>query len=134
MPVWKGVDKVGEEHIKVMGSYAELKEFSGIELEDYHRPWVDEIEFDVDGVHYKRIDKVMDCWFESGSMPFAQYHYPFENAEKFEQNFPGDFIVEYVPQVRAWFYYMQAVNVGLFGTAAFKNALVHGTLAGNDGR
>ena len=134
MPVWKGTDKAGKEVIKVVGSYAELKELSGVELEDYHRPWVDDIEFDLDGVHYTRIEKVMDCWFESGSMPFAQFHYPFENVEKFEQNFPGDFIVEYVPQVRAWFYYMQAVSVGLFDTAAFKNALVHGTLAGNDGR
>ena len=67
-------------------------------------------------------------------MPFAQFHYPFENKEKFEQNFPGDFIVEYVPQVRAWFYYLSAVNTGLFGHVPFKTALVHGTLAGNDGR
>ncbi|MCA9329055.1 isoleucine--tRNA ligase [Candidatus Saccharibacteria bacterium] len=134
MPVWKGKDDQGKERIRVVGSYAELKELSGVELEDYHRPWVDDIEFDIDGVHYTRIDKVLDCWFESGSMPFAQFHYPFENKEKFEANFPGDFIVEYVPQVRAWFYYMNAVNVGLFGRSAFKTALVHGTLAGNDGR
>lgn len=134
MPVWKGVDKDGKEHIKVIGSYAELKELSGVELEDYHRPWVDDIEFDLDGVHYTRIDKVIDCWFESGSMPFAQFHYPFENKEKFEQNFPGDFIVEYVGQVRAWFYYVHAVNVGLFGRNAFKNVITTGTLAGNDGR
>ena len=134
MPVWKGVDEDGKEHIKVVGSYAELKELSGVELEDYHRPWVDDIEFDLDGVHYKRIDKVIDCWFESGSMPFAQFHYPFENKEKFEQNFPGDFIVEYVGQVRAWFYYVHAVNVGLFGQNAFKNVITTGTLAGNDGR
>jgi isoleucyl-tRNA synthetase len=134
MPVWKGVDKNGKEHIKVVGSYAELKELSGVELEDYHRPWVDDIEFEQGGVHYKRIDKVIDCWFESGSMPFAQFHYPFENKEKFEQNFPGDFIVEYVGQVRAWFYYMHAVNVGLFGRNAFKNVITTGTLAGNDGR
>lgn len=134
MPVWKGTDKDGKEHIKVIGSYAELKELSGVELEDYHRPWVDDIEFDLDGVHYKRIDKVLDCWFESGSMPFAQFHYPFENKEKFENNFPGDFIVEYVSQVRAWFYYVHAVNVGLFGHNAFKNVVVTGTLAGNDGR
>src|SRR6185437_9779427 len=106
----------------------------GVELEDYHRPWVDDVEFDLDGVHYTRIDKVLDCWFESGSMPFAQFHYPFENTEKFEQNFPGDFIVEYVPQVRAWFYYLSAVNVGLYDRVPFKNALVHGTLMGNDGR
>jgi isoleucyl-tRNA synthetase len=134
MPVWKGVDGDGKERIKVVGSYAELKELSGVELEDYHRPWVDDIEFDLDGVHYTRIEKVMDCWFESGSMPFAQFHYPFENKEKFEANFPGDFIVEYVGQVRAWFYYMHAVNVGLFGHNAFKNVIVTGNVAGNDGR
>jgi len=134
MPVWKGTDADGNEHVKVVGSYAELKELSGVELDDYHRPWVDEIEFDLDGVHYTRIDKVLDCWFESGSMPFAQFHYPFENKEKFEANFPGDFIVEYVSQVRAWFYYVHAVNVGLFGHNAFKNVVVTGTLAGNDGR
>lgn len=134
MPVWKGIDADGNEQIKVVGSYAELKELSGVELEDYHRPWVDDIEFDLDGVHYTRIDKVLDCWFESGSMPFAQFHYPFENVEKFEQNFPGDFIVEYVGQVRAWFYYMHAVNVGLFGHNAFKNVIVTGNIQGNDGR
>ncbi len=276
MPVWKG-DKGS---VKVVGSYAELKELSGVELEDYHRPWVDEIEFDlpvkkrfksvimgcedidedlrkldvefttqdgefgteylafipedraeefeqliiermqpdffndriVDGEgvfvfkrkngeieryvwsetkrddeqrigdliaemtgsfngsirklwedtefygkdimlkteeveHFKRIDKVLDCWFESGSMPFAQLHYPFENKEKFERNYPADFIVEYVGQVRAWFYYVHVVNtalaeVGGFGKAAqekaeknaFKNVITTGTLAGNDGR
>lgn len=134
MPVWKGEDKDGNEKIHVVGSYAELKELSGIELKDYHRPWVDDVEFDIDGVHYKRIDKVMDCWFESGSMPFAQFHYPFENKDKFEANFPGDFIVEYVGQVRAWFYYMHAVNVGLFGHNAFKNVIVTGNISGNDGR
>ncbi len=134
MPVWKGTDKQGKEHVKVVGSYGELKELSGVELPDYHRPWIDDITFTIDGITYKRIEKVLDCWFESGSMPFAQFHYPFENVQKFEQNFPGDFIVEYVPQVRAWFYYMSAVNVGLFGKVPFKTALVHGTLAGNDGR
>lgn len=143
MPVWKG-DKGT---VKVVGSYAELKELSGVELEDYHRPWVDEIEFDIDGEHFKRIEKVLDCWFESGSMPFAQLHYPFENKEKFERNYPADFIVEYVGQVRAWFYYVHCVNtalaeVGAFGKAAqereeknaFKNVITTGTLAGNDGR
>lgn len=134
MPVWKAKDDKGQEHIKVVGSYAELKDLSGKELDDYHRPWVDDITFEIDGLTYTRIDKVLDCWFESGSMPFAQFHYPFENVKKFEQNFPGDFIVEYVPQVRAWFYYMNAVSIGLFGKTAFKTALVHGTIAGNDGR
>ena len=142
MPVWKG-DKGS---IKVVGSYAELKELSGVELEDYHRPWVDEIEFDVDGEHFTRIEKVLDCWFESGSMPFAELHYPFENKEKFERNYPADFIVEYVGQVRAWFYYVHAVNttlaeIGAFGEKAkngpknaYKNVITTGTLAGNDGR
>ena len=134
MPVWKGKDAAGKEHVRVVGSYAELKELSGKELEDYHRPWIDDVVFTIDGINFKRIDKVLDCWFESGSMPFAQFHYPFENKEKFEANFPGDFIVEYVGQVRAWFYYLQAVGVGLFGKAVFKTALVHGTIAGNDGR
>ena len=126
MPVWKSEDG---KHIKVVGSYAELKELSGIELEDYHRPWVDDITFEIDGVKYTRIDKVIDCWFESGSMPFAQFHYPFENKEKFEQNFPGNFISEYIGQVRAWFYYLHAVNVGLFGKNAFNNCIVTGNVA-----
>lgn len=130
MPVWKG-DKGT---IKVVGSYDELYELSGKRLEDYHRPWIDEIEFDIDGEHFKRVDKVLDCWFESGSMPFAQLHYPFENKEKFEKNYPADFIVEYVGQVRAWFYYVHAVNTALFGDKAYKNVITTGTLAGNDGR
>ncbi len=130
MPVWKG-DKGT---VKVVGSYAELKELSGVELEDYHRPWVDDITFEIDGEKFTRIDKVLDGWFESGSMPFAQLHYPFENKEKFEANYPADFIVEYVGQVRAWFYYVHAVNTTLFGEYAFKNVITTGTLAGNDGR
>ena len=142
MPVWKG-DKGS---VKVVGSYDELYELSGVRLEDYHRPWVDSVEFDIDGEHFKRVDKVLDCWFESGSMPFAQLHYPFENREKFEKNYPADFIVEYVGQVRAWFYYVHTVNTalaecGAFGKAAktgaknaYKNVITTGTLAGNDGR
>ena len=140
MPVWKSASG----KVKVVGSYAELKELSGVELEDYHRPWVDEITFEIDGEKYTRIDKVLDCWFESGSMPFAQLHYPFDNKEKFEQNYPADFIVEYVGQVRAWFYYVHAVNtalaeIGAFGDNlqhknAFKNVITTGVVAGNDGR
>lgn len=134
MPVWKGTDKDGKELIKVVGSYAELKELSGVELDDYHRPWIDDVTFEIDGVKYTRIDKVLDCWFESGSMPFAQFHYPFENVDKFEQSFPGDYIAEYVGQVRAWFYYLHAVSTGLFGQNSFKNVIVTGNLAGDDGR
>mgnify|MGYP000992659982 CR=1 FL=1 len=141
MPVWKG----DRGTVKVVGSYAELKELSGVELDDYHRPWVDDITFEIDGETFTRIDKVLDCWFESGSMPFAQLHYPFENQAKFEQNYPADFIVEYIGQVRAWFYYVHAVNVALaeidaFGEAgaqhknAYSNVITTGVVAGNDGR
>ena len=141
MPVWKG----DRGTVKVVGSYAELKELSGVELDDYHRPWVDDITFEIDGETFTRIDKVLDCWFESGSMPFAQLHYPFENQIKFEQNYPADFIVEYIGQVRAWFYYVHAVNaalaeIGAFGEAgaqhknAYSNVITTGVVAGNDGR
>ena len=141
MPVWKG----DRGTVKVVGSYAELKELSGVELDDYHRPWVDDITFTIDGETFTRIDKVLDCWFESGSMPFAQLHYPFENRQTFEQNYPADFIVEYVGQVRAWFYYVHAVNaalaeIGAFGEAgaqhknAYSNVITTGVVAGNDGR
>ncbi len=132
-PVWEGEDANGNTQKIVVGSYAELTELSGKTLDDYHRPWVDDITFKKEGVQYKRIDKVLDCWFESGSMPFAQFHYPFENKEEFEKNFPGDFIVEYVGQVRAWFYYMHTVNVALFGTNSFKNVIVTGNVMGDDG-
>ena len=134
MPVWKGKDKNGNEKIKVIGSYKELEELSGVTLEDYHRPWVDDIKFEIDGIKYSRIDKVLDCWFESGSMPFAMFHYPFENTDKFEDNFPGDFIAEYIAQVRAWFYYLHAISVGLFNSRSFNNVIVTGTISGNDGR
>ncbi|HEX8390156.1 MAG TPA: isoleucine--tRNA ligase, partial [Candidatus Saccharimonadales bacterium] len=130
MPVWK--TKSGK--VKVVGGYAELKELSGVELDDYHRPWIDNVTFEIDGETYTRIDKVMDSWFEAGSMPFAQFHYPFKNKQKFEANFPGDFIVEYMGQVRAWFYYMHAMSVALFGENSFKNVIVTGNVAGNDGR
>ena len=141
MPVWKG----DRGTVKVVGSYAELKELSGVELDDYHRPWVDDITFTIDGETFTRIDKVLDCWFESGSMPFAQLHYPFENQAQFEQNYPADFIVEYIGQVRAWFYYVHVVNtalaeIGAFGEAgeqhknAYSNVITTGVVAGNDGR
>ena len=134
LPVWKGKDANGEIKLKVVGSYEELEKLSGRTLNDYHRPWVDDITFKLDGITYERIPEVIDCWFESGSMPFAQFHYPFENVQHFEERFPADFIVEYVPQVRAWFYVLHAVSVGLFGKSAYKNVMVHGTVAGNDGR
>ena len=139
MPVWKG-DKGS---IRVVGSYEELKKLSGAELEDYHRPWVDDVTFEIDGERFTRIDKVLDGWFESASMPFAQLHYPFENKQKFEQNYPADFIVEYIGQIRAWFYYVHVLNTalaeaGAYGEVvqknAFKNVITTGVVAGNDGR
>ena len=139
MPVWKG-DKGS---IRVVGSYEELKKLSGAELEDYHRPWVDDVTFEIDGERFTRIDKVLDGWFESASMPFAQLHYPFENKQKFEQNYPADFIVEYIGQIRAWFYYVHVLNTALAETGAygeivqknaFKNVITTGVVAGNDGR
>lgn len=134
MPVWEGKDADGNKHQIVVGSYDELYELSGQRLDDYHRPWVDGITFEKDGVQYKRVEKVLDGWFESGSMPFAQFHYPFENKEKFEASFPGDFVVEYIGQVRAWFYYMHTVSVGLFGESPFRHVVTTGVVAGNDGR
>ena len=158
MPVWKG-DQGG---VIVVGSYDELEKLSGVRLEDYHRPWVDQVKIYADkldektrqayGMHpgevFTRIDKVLDCWFESGSMPFAQLHYPFENKDKFEKNYPADFIVEYIGQVRAWFYYVHVVNttlasIGAFGPErakaeahmnAYLNVITTGVVAGNDGR
>ncbi len=120
------------------GTYEEL-DFSPIphnknfEL-DFHRPYIDEITFACacGGVMH-RIPEVIDCWFESGSMPFAQNHYPFENKEKFEKNFPGDFISEYIAQTRTWFYYMHVVSTILFGKAAFKHVLTTGTVLAEDG-
>jgi isoleucyl-tRNA synthetase len=134
LPVWRGQKEDGTVIEKVIGSYEELKDLTGVELEDYHLPYIDKITFEIDGVEMHRVEKVMDCWFESGSMPFAQFHYPFENKKKFEDNFPGDFIVEYVGQVRAWFYYLHAISIGIFGQEAFENVIVTGTIAGNDGR
>lgn len=135
IPVWKCENK-NCKNIKVFGSYSELEETSGISLADYHRPKVDEIVFRCDdcGGQMKRIPQVFDSWIESGSMPFAQFHYPFENKETFEKSFPTDFIAEYIAQTRAWFYVLHVLAVGIFGKESFKNVVTTGTIAGNDGR
>lgn len=100
-----------------------------------HRPYIDEVTlFDRKGEAMTRVPYVLDCWFESGSMPFAQFHYPFENEELFEKNFPADFIAEGVDQTRGWFYNMLNLSVGLFGTAPFKNVLVNGFVLAEDGQ
>jgi len=133
IPVWKCED-CGE--IKVFGSYESLKNASGVELSDYHRPKVDDVIFACKKCQgkMKRIPQVFDSWIESGSMPFAQFHYPFENKEVFEKSFPTDFISEYIAQTRAWFYVLHVLSVGIFGKNSFKNVVTTGTIAGNDGK
>jgi isoleucyl-tRNA synthetase len=134
IPVWKGVRNDGSTVIKVFGGYDEFEEYTGKRLDDYHLPQVMNITFELDGVTMQHIGKVLDCWFESGSMPFAQFHYPFENKEKFESSFPADFIVEAIDQTRGWFYALMAVNVGLFGKAPFKNLICTGFINAADGK
>lgn len=134
IPVWRGERPDGTEVIKVIGSYQEFEELTGKRLDDYHLPHVMNIEFDCDGVRLHHIGKVLDCWFESGSMPFAQFHYPFENKAKFEASFPADFITEAIDQTRGWFYSLMAVNVGLFGKSPFKNVICTGLIFAADGK
>jgi len=130
MPIWESED--GDRI--VIGSISELEELSGQKVEDLHRPYIDEITIEKKGKLYKRIPEVLDSWFEAGSMSYAQFHYPFENKEKFEANYPGDYIVEYIAQVRAWFNVMHRMSTAVFGTASFKNVICTGVLAGDDGR
>ncbi|MEI8187332.1 MAG: isoleucine--tRNA ligase [Candidatus Saccharibacteria bacterium] len=134
IPAWKGYRPDGTEVVKIFGSYDEFVKFTGKKLDDYHLPNVMDITFELDGVKMEHIGKVLDCWFESGSMPFAQFHYPFENVEKFENSFPADFIVEAIDQTRGWFYSLTAVNVGLFGKSPFKNLICTGFINASDGR
>ncbi len=135
MPVWKCQNKECKK-IKIIGSYQELQEISGKKLENYHRPEIDEVTFKCAdcGEEMKRIPQVFDCWVESGSMSFAQFHYPFENQEKFKKSFPTDFISEYIAQTRAWFYVMHVMATGVFGKEAYSNVLTTGVIAGEDGR
>lgn len=134
LPVWKGYRNDGTEVVKVIGSYEEFEQLTGKQLDDYHLPEVMNVAFELDGTEMKHIGKVIDCWFESGSMPFAQFHYPFENKEKFESMFPADFIIEAIDQTRGWFYSLMAVNVGLFGKAPWKNLICTGFINAADGR
>jgi isoleucyl-tRNA synthetase len=124
VPVWKS--KTGK--LKVFGSIAELEKISGKKIDNLHRPFIDEITFTENGEEFKRVTDVLDCWFESGSMPYAQVHYPFENKDWFEENFPADFITEYVAQTRGWFYTLFVLSTALFDRAPFKNVICHGTI------
>ena len=134
IPVWKGVKNDGTEVVKVIGSFAEFEEVTGRKLDDYHLPQVMDVTFECDGAEMHHIGKVLDCWFESGSMPFAQFHYPFENEEKFEASFPADFIIEAIDQTRGWFYSLTAVNVALFGKSPWKNLICTGFINAADGK
>lgn len=132
IPIWKCA--CGE--IKVIGSIQELKELSGEEVTDLHKHVVDKVSFPCEkcGQTMHRIPDVLDCWFESGSMPYAQLHYPFENQEKFANNFPAKFIAEGVDQTRAWFYYLHLIATAIKDNKAFDNVIVNGIVLAEDGK
>ena len=132
IPIWVCPD-CGEK--KCVGSRQELKELSGIYPEDLHKQFVDKITIPCKcGGTMKRIPEVLDCWFESGSMPYAQNHYPFENKEYFEKHYPADFISEGLDQTRGWFYTLTVLAANLFDKPAFKNCIVSGLVLASDGR
>lgn len=138
IPVWKS-DDPNYPRIDVYGSLDELEKDFGVRPSDFHRPEIDLLTRpnpdDPTGKStMRRVPEVLDCWFESGSMPFAQVHYPFENRDWFDSHFPGDFIVEYVGQTRGWFYTLHVLSTALFDRPAFKNAVSHGIVLGNDGQ
>tara|TARA_Y100000782_G_scaffold97334_1_gene110289 strand:- start:485282 stop:488446 length:3165 start_codon:yes stop_codon:yes gene_type:complete len=133
LPVWH--NETTDKFICI-GSIEELKKYTGVEVDDLHRDIVDPLDFQVDGEEgtYKRITEVLDCWFESGSMPYAQLHYPFENKEIFEKGFPAEFIAEGLDQTRGWFYTLTILATALYGKPAFKNVIVNGIVMAEDGK
>ncbi|NIY92144.1 isoleucine--tRNA ligase [Vibrio diazotrophicus] len=133
LPIW--INDVTEKPYCV-GSIEELTSLTGAQIEDLHRDHIDHLTFTLageDGV-YRRIPEVFDCWFESGSMPYAQVHYPFENKQEFEASFPASFIAEGVDQTRGWFYTLQVLSECLFGKPAFTNVIVNGIVMAEDGK
>lgn len=137
IPVWQSDDPTYP-RTDVYGSIADLAADFGVTVTDLHRPAIDDLvrpnPDDPTGKSMmRRVPEVLDCWFESGSMPFAQVHYPFENAEWFEHHYPGDFIVEYIGQTRGWFYTMHVLATALFDRPAFSNCVSHGIVLGDDG-
>lgn len=131
IPVWETKD--GETY--VAGSVAEIEKLSGKKIIDLHRPEIDNIELTLpSGKKAKRVKEVLDVWFESGSMPYAQDHYPFSNKVEFKKHYPADFIVEYTGQLRGWFYYLHVLGNALFDNNSYKNVVVTGVMMGNDGR
>jgi isoleucyl-tRNA synthetase len=138
IPIWKS-DDPAYPRIDVYGSLSELETDFGVEVTDLHRPFVDRLTRpnpdDPTGQStMRRIEDVLDVWFDSGSMPYAQVHYPFENADWFEHHYPGDFIVEYIGQTRGWFYTMHILATALFDRPAFSNCISHGIVLGSDGQ
>lgn len=138
IPVWKS-DNPEYPRVDVYGSLAELERDFGVEVKDLHRPFIDTLvrpnPDDPTGKSMmRRIPDVLDCWFDSGSMPYAQVHYPFENQEWFENHYPGDFIVEYIGQTRGWFYTLHVLATALFDRPAFTSCVSHGIVLGDDGR
>jgi len=138
IPVWKS-DDARYPRVDVYGSLDELEADFGVRPDDLHRPAIDELvrpnPDDPTGRSVmRRIPDVLDCWFDSGSMPFAQLHYPFENARRFEEHFPADFIVEYVGQTRGWFYTLHVLATALFDRPPFRTCIAHGIVLGDDGR
>jgi isoleucyl-tRNA synthetase len=138
MPVWKS-DDPAYPRIDVYGSLDQLEQDFGVRPTDLHRPAIDGLtrpnpDDPTGRSTMRRVTDVLDCWFESGSMPFAQVHYPFENREWFDAHFPGDFIVEYIGQTRGWFYTLHVLAVALFDRPAFTTCLVHGVVLGDDGQ
>ena len=137
IPVWRSDDPTYP-RIDVYGSLDEIERDFGIRPDDLHRPFIDELtrpnpDDPTGRSTMRRVPEVLDCWFESGSMPFAQVHYPFENREWFEEHFPADFIVEYINQTRGWFYTLHVLATALFDRPAFENVICHGILLAEDG-
>ncbi|MCD2262344.1 isoleucine--tRNA ligase [Dietzia aurantiaca] len=137
IPVWES-DDPAYPRVDVYGSLDELERDFGVRPTDLHRPYIDDLtrpnpDDPTGRSTMRRVADVFDCWFESGSMPFAQVHYPFENKEWFETHFPGDFIVEYNGQTRGWFYTMHVLATALFDRPAFTHVAAHGIVLGNDG-
>ena len=131
IPIWVNVDDKSD--MICIDSIEKLEELSGQKVTDLHKHFVDEILIKKDGKTYKRTPEVLDCWFESGAMPFAQNHYPFENKDHFEANFPADFIAEGLDQTRGWFYTLMVLSTALFDKPAFKNVVVNGMVLAEDG-
>jgi isoleucyl-tRNA synthetase len=129
IPIWQSED--GD--TIVISSVKELEERTGEKIHDLHRHFIDYLTFEEGGKLYRRIPEVFDCWFESGSMPYAQNHYPFENKEFVEKTFPADFIAEALDQTRGWFYTLTVLSSALFDKAAFKNVVVNGIILAEDG-